>query len=323
MFKQLLLLVLLFVANKLYCQNNVASYYRYINAAELSVCSGDYLCAKTNYKLAFKCKYPNGKDLYNSFLCSYFTYDTTRAIKQANLLASHGLAKDFFIDTFFAPKFYSLVYKNYDSSYEMGMLNHDAKLIQKIDSLQILDQHLRKIEIKLNDAIEGDKQIVKKFINLLDDAEWPSFEQTGFWPKLSSPLTENFPFFLVMLHNRFDTLYPYDKYAQIAITQGRLRPGLFAGIVLCRRLVKCKNYDSPKLGTNIWNLSQFSNIDIELINEQRERLFMETLADYEIKYKYQSIYNKDWGMDPLKSSFIFVTSWLIPSIDVLRNGLYD
>jgi hypothetical protein len=304
---------------------NISLYYAAINKAELAIISENYLRAKSFYEIAFANKFPNGKDLYNAFLTSYYTKDTSKSIQYLKDLAFAGLRRDFFIDTQSNYNFYSqiLARVNYDSCMTAGLRSVNKVLIQKLDSLLILDQTIRKGGDRSKKLLEGDLLNVAHLAKIVKEFGWPSFEEIGFWTNGSSPFVENPAFGYVMWHNRFNT-DSFDKLAIEAVKSGKMRPDEWGEIVLGRKMFNMGLYDHYNYHMNIWSPAKLSEANKEVINKERAKVFLDNLEDYFEKFSYQSTYNVRFGNNQMKSMFIFLKGTLVPTPDqILNPNLYD
>jgi hypothetical protein len=314
-------LAFFFISNLCY-SNNIKKYYELINNAELKIIENDYSNAQKLYKEAFKYKKYNGKDLYNAFLCSFYIHDTLNAKLYINKLAFYGLNYDYFIPLKSEMKFYNIIFKEFNENFNAGEVKFKTSKVLTIDSLFQVDQLNRNSNnSKFNRHIIDSISLIS-LINTIQKNEWPSFQSNGFWNIASNPRTENLPVYILYWHNRFVN-NNLDSLAIKALEKGYLRPDDFESIILGRKMFGENSFNYYDIFPTAWKIKTLTAQKIDYYNKNRDKYFLEDLSSFKKKYDYQSLYNIEFGMDTVKSSFKFLNSSLVPSLDLINQGIYD
>lgn len=316
-------------------ENNVKEYYSYIHKSNTCVVDKQYKQASDYYKKAFLLKYPNGNDLYNAFLCAYYTMDSVLAKKYFNHLAYKGLKKDVFKDTILQAAFYSYVSSQYDSFYNAGSRDVVAQRWRLFaDSIRKNDQ-----EIRLRSTIEEGGQLTEDEYNMImgkvDSVNvervknyilkygFPNFEHKGYWDD-SSPL-EYDVLWLVLWHQR-----PYktdiDNLIYKAVYDGNYPANDWAVILGAR-----EDEQEHKLNMNIWLLpDKLSEKEEQAINNARAALYIEPIMDFKRKWKFaQQNYERERteyntylfsANESVREQFAFYSRFLLPSKQEIEFG---
>jgi hypothetical protein len=293
---------------------NIREYYRLINDAELLVIDSNYLEAKQKYINSFQLNCPFAKDIYNAFLCSYYTKDSTCALKFINNLAYHGFKKFYFFDSLYDPIFYKYIFKDFDSCYNVGFKNANHKMIQFIDSILFDDRNARLSPNYLNLIAKVDSVNIDKLISFIKCNGWPNYNKIGLWCYESNPIMDNFPFLLILHHNRRNT-DKYDKLLLSEIKVGNMRSDHFAAIIFHRNSFIEKYFIDYNLFLNIWQMGVLNTKERSIVNVNRKNMYMVNLINYSKKFQFQYINNINWGANFQKSSFRFLNYFLIPAPD--------
>jgi tetratricopeptide (TPR) repeat protein len=299
---------------------DLKSYYYEINLAELQIVLGNYKEANEHYLMAFKYNPENEKDLYNSFLISYFIKDTALATVRLQKLAYFGLPKEYIECKLQTREYFITLCKmaNFDSCRNEGWKAADKKLLQELEQLIILDQsrgaeaiHLKTESERKRILSQIDKKTMDTMLKIIKKYGWPSFHQIGYWLNNANPLSNNSAFELTMWHNRFRTNI-MDYFAINAIKAGNFRPDIWAKHILSRNMLGIKKFNDYGYHVTVWDIKDIPHQKLKKYDAARKEIFLESLTDYFQKFQYQSTNNLEFGGDSIKSIFGFVHPILIP-----------
>jgi len=267
-------------------RDSIKEYYEIINNAELSIIDSNYRNASKLYAKAFALKYPNGKDLYNGFMVSYFLQDTFQSKKYLIQLAQNGLKKQFILHNGRALEtpFFNYLSKDYDSIYNNFQTIKASRKIIALDSLGFIDQMILKSDTNLSAAEIKHLQFqnLDRLKNWITKNGFPSFKNTGFYEDYNpSPRTLPTDWYLLW-HVRPSATQLDDTYKN-AVLAGDFRPDLYALII-------------DQRGEHYWTLlpRDFKeSINKYKINDARKQIYLESIDDYIEKIKF-SFHNKDF-----------------------------
>jgi hypothetical protein len=309
----------------LFANNKIEKYYYLVNKAELQIVNMKYDNALNIYNKAFFLKKVNYKDLYNAFLCAYYTNDTFYSIKYNTELAKNGLQKLFFQDSMFNYQFYLLIYKNYDSIYN-HFDNYRYKYSQ-LESAYKTDQLVRNIDtFQQYTILKADSINLNIIYYFIKKYGISVFQKLGMWNSLNGPLINNDAFFLVMWHNSFTNhpiQYKLDKLLKKAVEKGFLDPAIYLTLNFGRtnKLMSENECKEDIYFTKIWGYEKLDKVKINEINLIRNEIYLESIEDYKIKYDYQSIHHERFGVTK-KNMFCIVNSFLIVDQVLIDSGYF-
>lgn len=148
-------------------QNNVRSYYKYVNKAELAICKSKYLVASKYYEKAFQTGICFYKDLKNAFTVDYkYTEKVSNALIYTHKLAQRG---------FYAPLIdsvkYSKLYAQIKQIQDTTQIIYDRSLLKQLDTLTIIDQSYRKNGF----AYKVENRHITDSLDLINYNAWLSF----------------------------------------------------------------------------------------------------------------------------------------------------
>lgn len=268
-------------------RSKIRSYYSLINKAELSIIDSNYKRANDFYKEAFRYKEPNDKDIFNAEVVSYLVRDTIFANDNLNKLAYYGMKKMVFEGSFFGQSistdsFYLFLSKYYDSIYAKGEASSMAKYGQLLSAFYEKDQkvRMRSANFSKEEKSESDRENVIALRGFINENGFPSFQRTGFFDKGGFSVQMFGTFYLVFWHTRpFKT--PLDDITLKAVLDGAFRPDKYAFIIDHRN-----NADSNKYNIIFTGRSELSPREELKINKERQKIYLESIADFKRKFEY-------------------------------------
>lgn len=185
----LLLIILIFTAKSIAQDCEYTEYYPSVELARKNYSDKKYKEAEKNFKLAFtKTKHPFGADLHIAFAVAQKQNNMEWAEQIAVRLAKGGVPLRYFryhkkyewYDKFSADfKTYSDYYKeNYNQKLRdnyLSLLNRDKEFNSKYH-----DWRTRKIELSLDELINGASEIISDFKQMTDEYGFPSEKLMGY-----------------------------------------------------------------------------------------------------------------------------------------------
>ena len=287
--------------------NLVRKYYAHINSAELNIIDTNYDMALLEYQTAFNLKYPNGKDLYNAFVASYYLKDTANAYRYYNWLAYHGMKRGYFSDSTSNPDFYKFVTASHDSSGAAGYAKLDVGAVEFWD---IVDEFTRKYrtytpeyfmnkEVFKEKAKEMDALNRENIIGFIESGGKYGFEEIGFWTKNSGPHVGNSPFYNHIYHTKSYDNNLLDTYKELCL-KGKLDLMDFISIHArsFKATVFAKNY-----GLRLYN-QDLDKEDTRDIDRLRKKMYLSPLSDYYKRKKFDNWHKMSSGIWE-RNMFIF------------------
>lgn len=264
---------------------NIRLYYQQINKAELAIVDTQYRSALAHYDTAFQDKGPNGKDIYNAFLLSFYERDTLLADQYFSLLAVNGYKKTYFKDSILQSGFYAYVSRNYDSLYDVGKRSPKYELAQYLNRFEKKDQDIRKQEARDDNAIRAvDLQNRDSLVWFNNTYGFPGFVTVGFFEDEGNSAAFSGTFWMVMWHRRPISKEDRDMMLK-EVKKGNFRPDDYSILVDDNAHRALYGSFLPKKG---YNQNQRKEI-----NRHRAEIYLESLEDFEKKLTY-SFKRKDF-----------------------------
>lgn len=291
-----IIFILSFYSHVSISQNNVKSYYEYINKAELNIVEGRLHKALVNYKSAFKLNPPFTYDLHNSILLCQEIDSIQNAIQFSKILLQRG-AKIAFFNQF---RFTKLI-KNkiwLDSLKKFELNNHlvtiDTTMRNMLDSMMTIDQKFR-INSHQDSMVYYDSLLLKKIITLFNDKGFPSEDKCGIWLRNDTTLSFTHPIDILLRHQVKNGHKFLRKTLEHFVKLGVMHPLKFVELSVW--------FDDPnlKFGCSDMNQTVFLQINDSLftcndshtkeININRSNYFLEPIED--LKKKILFFYYND------------------------------
>jgi len=160
-----------------------SKYYLQKNKAELAIMNGQYDIALVAYKVAFRAKFPNERDIYNAFHVAFIVRDSSAAKEYLDIIFLHGQQKEKYELTPFGSliateDFYKWCSRSYDSLYKIAQNSKMPLLAAILDTIFVRDQSLRK-EVK--DKMRNGEKVDLRTTDSLNLVEIEKFiERYGF-----------------------------------------------------------------------------------------------------------------------------------------------
>lgn len=276
------IVVFLILSISLHAKNEPASntdairkYYVFTNKAELAIVDSNFKQAIIHYETAFRFKSPNAKDLHNAYCASTFVQDCKRGRKYLEQLAhqGYGLAKGLSGNTAF-----------YDCTAHglkivADKVNADfrsSRIGQKLDSLEKADQSVRQDEKPDREKLKlVDAAVLQSLYTFLKNEKFTDVE-TGMW--YGNPGNDYSALWLVRWHGRGAPSI-LDSILRVNVLKGNYDPSVYASLMSTDNNSKYGVFYNPG---RVW-----TDKERKSINENREKIYLESLEDYEKKMAMQ------------------------------------
>lgn len=272
---------------------DIANYYLNKNLAELAIVDSNYIEASEYYKIAFSKSILFSADLWNAYLISFYQNDTIFTQKYYNSLVLHGYSKKFFIgslnyyqlDSLLVQPFYLYISRTYDSLWNIAISTEMPSKAKKLDEIFNLDQQGRiykdvdNITIKENQHIlDTDDSTRKLFFLYCKEYGFPNFSQVGLFEKrVRQPTATGLPF-LLYWHQVFKQNPKLDDLYYNAALNGDIPADQYATTIDRRKI---------KYFMILRDLETLNPAEIKLINEERAKIYLESINDYRKKIEFQ------------------------------------
>jgi hypothetical protein len=243
---------------------------------------------------AFNYKAPNDKDLYNSFLLSYYIGQPSPCKRYFCELVSKGLDRRRIpTDSNLHPELWTWVSSHYDS------VKFASK--RKYRPEQIIYSNLKQIDynVRIDDFPRNKAHIIDSLnFNILHELlkiyGYPSFSEYGYSIGALGAVMYDEDIFL-LIHHSLGLSKMFDSVMLDGVMSGNMRPDMWAGHMLQANFSKFPS-KADSLGLKVWEKRKLTDDEKKLINITRDKYFLEPIDDYIEKYRFTQNRTSRLGM---------------------------
>lgn len=290
-----LALTTLFLSIQAQTENNVKNYNKFTNKAELSIVDSNYTKALKYYDKAFKnLEYPFARDYYNALLCATFTQENDVAFGYLEKLLYKGIEIEYFTDNKYLEPLHKderwqVFIDTYPERMEKIQKGFNLELRQELETMVYNDQHAdRKIIIDtVNNYTAFDSTVhanIKRFIEIVNEYGFPTEEMIGIDKPFKCPfhtviLTH---YYQILDVNKNFKIPMIDTLLKKNILNGKFSIYHFMDILPSRKNDIYGKYSVYQIDNNIIEM-KYSNKSLDIINENRKQLEIESYKDSQKK----------------------------------------
>lgn len=279
--------------------DTVRNYYALTNKAELAIVDSNFKEAIIHYEAAFRFKTPNAKDLHNAYCAAALIKDCKNGRFFLEKLAHLGYRipetlidnADFWDCT---AKGLKVIADKVRKEFKSGSIG------LQLDSLYKEDQSLRGEEkTDYEKMAKIDAAVLQSLYNILRKERFTDVE-TGMW--YGNPGNDYSVLWLVRWHAHGGTSI-LDSILLENVMKGNYDPSVYASLIFLENNAKYGIFYNPG--------RKWTDKERKIINENREKIYLEPLEDYEKKVAMQ-----------LKTELLREKLYLLYDRDAISNNIY-
>ena len=295
-------------------KNDTATYFSFINEAELLICRNQFGKALNAYQSAFDCiQKPFGKDLFNAALCGQLSQQFSSRNDYLQIIINNSVELDFVESQFLGPyltrKEWRLLITNQQRDYDPILRNEIALIHQR-------DQLFRPQYETHDDTINANRKInLTRILSIADSIGFPSHIELGFAGALRGQQLDIVLHHTAQRRSRDKSVLDLEGILHKAVNEGRFDPesailymsyqnDLEKGNFEVYPITQLKHYLLPdSLNNKIW-VPILSEEHVDQANLTRAQWHANSLEDIATKARYLSSSTLPFIFTSVKKSIV-------------------